>query len=1117
MWHFCCECARSLKRQFDKNILFWLSVGIGIYVLWFVPQVRNIWYQGPPPSPQSTRIAYWVFVVLLLLYYAGSLLFVLDSRRWLERLGSQPGWLARGLQALLWLLYGHLLEWAVSTPAPAGGPAGSPPRKLRGGLGLWGLACVAAGIAGLCFGPEGDDGRLYVLGGASIRLLSLFLFFLGVWMLIQVIHRAVQQWRAGTPWPQIAAALPIAGGSDLEPIALYQVRVLGWLIVAMLASECLWIVASHDGRIGQIMSYRLYTIWGALHLVVATMLLALLADRWNRAARFWPIRVLVLVLIVGGIWWYGGAVPVASDDFLSDCTPAQRDAWGSVNATADASGLEERSKAWFTACQARIEHIKTHSPNRGPFVLVAASGGGSRAAIFTALALETLARTPLDASAPLMEMNQLDSSVPSWADNILLISSVSGGSLAAAYYVHRGDTQATPFPELPDLRYTTKTELVHRIRNRALGGIENFVQLKPALRYPDGAFDAQGHFLLTATARDQALDEARQHWLDNGNDPNVPADDRKKYLDLLWAEKYWRELQIAQGEEDKLDAQLMDGHPELRRARWVLRSEAMDNMCLDFMAPILRGVLTPTLDRGDALARFWTDEFHWRDSTDFSGYRAPITQRNYEKNPPLLLFNASDVTEGSRLVVGFPPLPSRLWAPAGIWMDAEPNKSKPAVLPFDRPKTFAELDPAHRISLARAVRMSSNFPWGFPVMEFRAAQDKKAPLHVLDGGVVDNSGLDTIYNLFLALEWYAKKDNAAAQPFYHAKAHAILNELCQRGVVIFEIDSGAKLSRSGTSGPLAGLLEPTDALNNASFTTSQLVERFYIREIKRILTPNLDDLAHGDAEVATRLKSLNQQLRTAVQHVQFQCNHYAVPAGDAVSSSPDEDEAAKHEVMTAWALGPDDKAEVVARFLAELGSWDTSKRKEVSEDADAFHNSYLAFRRRAESLALRSILQKRIQAAHAEIMKLAQSVAKLSQDAQSGRVDRALTTQMQKDIAERKQQSQQFAAELARVDNAEPLANELRQIDQLLTQMLTALQQLQGSKGRTEMIQSAQKLTKGYSDVQSRVGALDTTLRNRPPLVVPDVLQPKAAHALQSRLDRSAVEDRQLFRMRSAK
>ena len=74
----------------------------------------------------------------------------------------------------------------------------------------------------------------------------------------------------------------------------------------------------------------------------------------------------------------------------------------------------------------------THSPNREILIGLAVSGGGSRAALFTAGALEALGRV------------QVGSEHQSLLNQVSHISSVSGGSLASAYYVLKKPTHETP-------------------------------------------------------------------------------------------------------------------------------------------------------------------------------------------------------------------------------------------------------------------------------------------------------------------------------------------------------------------------------------------------------------------------------------------------------------------------------------------------------------------------------------------------------------------------------------------------------------------------------------------------------------------------------------------------
>ncbi len=95
--------------------------------------------------------------------------------------------------------------------------------------------------------------------------------------------------------------------------------------------------------------------------------------------------------------------------------------------------LEARRGVWHENVPAiqRISAAEWPLPgDDGPVVVVAASGGGSRAAIYTAYTLERLHRD-----------------TPDVADHLQAVSSVSGGSLASAAYVARRYSLGKRFPE----------------------------------------------------------------------------------------------------------------------------------------------------------------------------------------------------------------------------------------------------------------------------------------------------------------------------------------------------------------------------------------------------------------------------------------------------------------------------------------------------------------------------------------------------------------------------------------------------------------------------------------------------------------------------------------------
>ena len=135
-----------------------------------------------------------------------------------------------------------------------------------------------------------------------------------------------------------------------------------------------------------------------------------------------------------------------------------------------------------------------------------------------------------------------------------------------------------------------------------------------------------------------------------------------------------------------------------------LQSAFADDMCTDFMAPLGRGFMTPEMERGRALAVFWDQRFGWGGATNRHGF--PYAGQN-GRRPPLLLFNATEVSGGRRLVVGFPPLYPNTFRP--------PPPSHPLTAgPFQQTVALEDFSPTFELRLSEAVRLSANFPWGIP-------------------------------------------------------------------------------------------------------------------------------------------------------------------------------------------------------------------------------------------------------------------------------------------------------------------------------------------------------------------------------------------------------------------
>ena len=301
--------------------------------------------------------------------------------------------------------------------------------------------------------------------------------------------------------------------------------------------------------------------------------------------------------------------------------------------------------------------------------------------------------------------------------------------------------------------------------------------------------------------------------------------------------------------------------------------------------------------------------FHWQECDNLAGYGPDRTWQAAGASGPAVLFNACNVGQGSRLVIGFPPLPIDVFPrpkTADDKSSSEPAEQLTRSPPAELFHLYSGLDGSQfhpRISLTKAVRLSSNFPWGFysSVIQDpsnpRSASYTPSATYVLDGGVVDNTGIDAIHDLFDGLR-------------QTTSGHRLLNLLARRRVVLLEIDSGAKPSRrSPLQGIFPGLLEPAQqALGNAAYTNADRTKRFYLEHLKELLgdvsvrrsrhPAAVDKLAEDSADFA---KSPGTVYTLCVE-----CNHFS-------PGNPDQS-----EVMTAWALSPLEESSVIARFCYEL-------------------------------------------------------------------------------------------------------------------------------------------------------------------------------------------------------
>lgn len=620
-------------------------------------------------------------------------------------------------------------------------------------------------------------------------------------------------------------------------------RLIGWLIVTFAVGELIW--SSANGEFGRFRcDYLLYTQWAILEIIFAFLILTRIVDYWDHWSP-WPIRLVGLVCFV--LLALYASWPVAMS--------RSKEAASTAGLQPQEQQQVQRDR-WIAQLKSRLDRMPKQPDGTymAPVVLVAASGGGSRAAIFTSLVLEALDRE---------QVGKLGH--PS--DCVLMISSVSGGSLGTANWL---------------AQYAGKPSDAVSACSSQKG------ELMPLIR------QTLDHCRIDMETKKRLIAEK------NGPDP-TNAQRRIADAAIEMIDKRLGDIQWATSELRSTD----DGVSAESEYSWVLGNEATERMSMDFMAPLLRGVLTPGVNRGEALEWFWEERFRW-DGIDNETELTAKTDSSDQKGllAPLVLFNASKVTSGTRFIVGFPPLPTALDFRTVLEKE---NMAAPSMWTRNPPGSLSDLKASMRVSLAQAVRLSANFPWGLPVT-------KVENTHLLDGGVVDNTGLDSIYQVFEQLN-------------LSEEGRMLLGRIAMRGVVLLEIDSGAKPDmRSDDDQEARGILEPLDGINNAAYTNADIAGERYREKIGAILLSarsgwiaRAKDSTHSD-EVRKRMDELAASLPPPLTHYPIQCERFQPDrsAWGEYSTFPSPDIGS---VMTAWALPPEQRARVVSQFLIEMGAW----------------------------------------------------------------------------------------------------------------------------------------------------------------------------------------------------
>jgi hypothetical protein len=573
------------------------------------------------------------------------------------------------------------------------------------------------------------------------------------------------------------------------------------------------------------LSWRLYSIWGLPFLMWIIVATGRVLDRLTRP---WRLAALVALIVL----------PQCDAGFLIRT--------GAMSGENEQQQMRAADQAeWFDRFERRIAGGSAGDP----VVFVAASGGGSRAAMFTALVLEHLSHTNFQGTAAAAGERSI-------ADNIALISAVSGGSLASAYYLAgQGlppEARSRPIP----LQYMKK---------EIAGSMKQL-----AARYQQQAGASTGDALESAHLVERRVRSFRA-----------------------------------------IAAELSANAEDPSSAPWLFHSVFVDEMATDFMAPLLRGVFTPFVERGQSVSNFWSRQFGWegirqRDCWGAAGSPSnPWLCSSAQARPrPLVFFNATEVATGRRVVIDFPPLPPGFLGPD---MSASSDLGGP-----------------YNIALADAVRLSANFPWGFEIGLFRrllsppativkTTESERPIVKLTDGGVIDNTGIDVLAAWLDRIEALSRPGTVGPLA---DRALRIRSDLLRRGVMLVEVDSGARPASSQLLGTLfPAFSDPLDALSFAGYGSSVTMKAGQISRMRetmlRLASQEIDDPA---------ARALD---RTALfRHVPFVCN-----SADGV--------------MTAWALGPEDKAKIFTLFLGDakakdevLGGSQDAQRQIASAEKD---------------------------------------------------------------------------------------------------------------------------------------------------------------------------------------
>jgi hypothetical protein len=900
------------------NALFCLSIPLCGALLLLIPQISRVMFQllaigpNPPAGYLTLAIAFVAYLAVLLTGAVAAILRVAPPD--VSKQPDAPPWLKAAVAAVIWPgLPGWVnvpLRLVVFVAAVAVFVlAGIAPMISLPVLLVLMLPLMCSLIDAVCGGMARATDKLFAKDN-SRRRGPLLVAAAGV--VVIVLTRGFRI--LDTPYLLADCVLSVSGVALIAFGVWYAFlarllpeknagrqaveRLFAWLFVSFLLGEAVWSMANWSAT-SAVVSFRLYTIWAVLQAVVLVIVTAALLDTLDRETKP-PWRVLGLIGLAVVSLLIGAANP---EPLPEAAAPGQ----------ATRADREE----WIHHLQRRIAAVPKDKAGKGqPVVIVAASGGGSRAAIFTGLVLEALAREPF-----------AEGSASSWGDHVVLISGVSGGSLGTARYLS-GPGWRDEGGARPEFLHSGRPELAERMKEKLEEMLKKIKADQDQLREEVERLRKRAERLKPAGGEEYEVADAEHR----------EASERFQQKEAVVTAARDVEEFNARFRDFARDPESASAGQELEKLKhlsWVAHSATLDDLCTDFMAPVLRGALSPFTSRGEALRRFWAGRYNWRDSLDRTGY--PAGQRGEQpydwSRHPLAIYNSSDVRRGCRVAVGFPPLPEFFLA-SGL-----PTKPGSDAGRYP-PQVLADLDPDRAMPLADAVGLSANFPFGFNVASMRRrqpddkdyrdqgetdeqaierraayqatlAEKKDLVAKILDGGIVDNTGIDSIYLAVEAIRLKARQPAREGKPNVYRQ---VWDELIDRRVYLIEIDSGAKPDKPGPATRLLSvLLDPLASLTNSGYLNADRDKKRYLADLESRLSLGVDHSRHLQQLTAgSELSEQEEWLRTRLLQQQIS----GVRRFTALTISANHYDAGN--IMTAWSLGPDDKAELLERFLLEL-------------------------------------------------------------------------------------------------------------------------------------------------------------------------------------------------------